>query len=99
MFSHRFRRKKIRTGGPERTAETKGNIFLSDLEGGQSGIISDIAGGRQMVKRLADLGLAKGVEVEMLSTSFFSGPVQIKVCGSRLVIGRGLASKIVIERK
>jgi Fe2+ transport system protein FeoA len=29
----------------------------------------------------------------------FSGPLQIEVCGSRLVLGRGLASKITVELK
>lgn len=55
--------------------------------------------GRYAAKRLADLGLAPGTEIEVISTTFFSGPVQIKVCGSKLVLGRGLASRILIELK
>jgi ferrous iron transport protein A len=72
---------------------------LTDLEEGQKGIILEIAGGKHSSKRLADLGLAPGVEITMTTTSFFSGPLQISVCGSKLVIGHGLASRILIEPK
>ena len=74
-------------------------LRLTDLEEGQKGIIREIDGGRHSSKRLADLGLAPGVEITIITSSFFSGPVQISVCGSKLVIGRGLAGKILIEPK
>jgi len=65
----------------------------------QSGIIVEITGGAHAAKRLADLGLSPGAEVEVLSSTFFSGPMQIHVCGSKLIIGRGLAKKIIIKLK
>lgn len=74
-------------------------LRLTDLEEGQTGIILEIEGGRHSSKRLADLGLAPGVEITIITSSFFSGPVQIGVCGSKLVIGHGLASKILLEPK
>jgi len=77
--------------------DSESNLQLTDLEEGQTGIILEIEGGRHSSKRLADLGLAIGVEITMITPSFFSGPVQISVCGSKLVLGRGLASKILIE--
>ncbi len=71
-------------------------ISLSELEDGQSGIIVSIIGGRGMTKRLADLGLTTGTMIKVIRRTLFSGPVQIEVCGSRLVLGRGLALKIIV---
>jgi Fe2+ transport system protein FeoA len=72
---------------------------LADLEDGESGIILSISGGRSLSKRLADLGLSSGTMITVVRKTLFSGPVQIKVCGSMLVIGRGLASKIIVSMK
>ena len=72
---------------------------LTELEDGQTGIIVSVAGGRMLTKRLADLGLNSGTEIKIIRRSLFSGPVQVEVAGSRLVLGRGLASKIMVELK
>ncbi len=76
-----------------------GKKNLTDLEDGQTGIIDSISGGKEAAKRLADLGLTTGTVIKVLRRTLFSGPVQIEVCGSKLVLGRGLASKIMIEAK
>lgn len=73
--------------------------ILTDLEEGQSGIIVNINGGKRSTKRLADMGLVPGTEVQLLTSTLFSGPIQIKIYRSRLVIGRGLASRIIVDVK
>ncbi len=77
----------------------KDKTSLTDIKDGQTGIIVSILGGRKATKRLADLGLTTGTEIKVLRRTLFSGPVQIEVCGSKLVLGRGLASKIMVELK
>jgi len=77
----------------------KDKISLIDMDDGQSAIIVSVNGGRMLTKRLADLGLTSGTEIKILRRTLFSGPVQIEVSGSRLVLGRGLASKIQVELK
>jgi Fe2+ transport system protein FeoA len=77
----------------------KEQAILSDARDGQTGIIISFLGGCMSAKRLADMGLIPGTEVKVIRRTLFSGPVQIEVCGSRLVLGRGLASKIIIELK
>ena len=77
----------------------KKSTILTDTKDGQTGIIVSIAGGKRATKRLADLGLSPGTAITVLRKALFSGPVQIEVCGSKLVIGRGLASKIFVELK
>ena len=69
---------------------------LIDLKEEEQAIIFSINGGWQACKRLADLGLTFGTKVKVLK-KLFSGPIEIEVRGSRLVLGRGIASKILIN--
>jgi ferrous iron transport protein A len=70
---------------------------LEKLSRGQKAEIIDIAGGRMSAKRLADLGLVPGVRVKIFSTAVFSGPIEIEINGSKLILGRGLAAKILVK--
>jgi ferrous iron transport protein A len=72
---------------------------LTEMEDGQTGIIVSVLGGKILTKRLADLGITSGTEVKVIRKTLFSGPVQVEVAGSRLVLGNGLASKILVELK
>jgi Fe2+ transport system protein FeoA len=77
----------------------KDQSILTDLEDGQTGIIISISGGKKASKRLADLGLTPGAAIRVLRKTLFSGPVQIEISGSKLVLGSGLASKIIVVLK
>jgi Fe2+ transport system protein FeoA len=79
--------------------DKKNIITLTDIKEGQTGIIISIMGGKHATKRLADLGLNTGTKIRVLRRAFFSGPVEIEIFGSRLALGRGLASKIIVELK
>lgn len=72
-------------------------VSLAELEDGQTAVIVSVLGGRMLIKRLADLGITSGTEVKIIRKTLFSGPVQVEVAGSRLVLGRGLAGKIMAE--
>jgi Fe2+ transport system protein FeoA len=50
-------------------------------------------------KRLTDLGLTPGTDVTVVKSAPFHGPIEVKVRGSRLVIGRGMANRIFGEVK
>lgn len=76
-----------------------GGTRLTDMKDGQSGAIVSVLGGRISVKRLADLGITSGTEIKVLRRTMFSGPVQIEVCGSRLALGKGLATRIIVVLK
>gem|GEM_PF-291006 len=54
------------------------------------------AGGRGVESKLAAMGIHPGAEVRAISN--LGGPMIIEVKGSRLSIGRGLASKIMVEK-
>ena len=51
------------------------------------------------LKRLIDLGLTPGTEVTVVKSAPFNGPLEVCVRGSRLAIGRGIASRIIVDAK
>ena len=69
---------------------------LSTINEGKSAVLRSIEGGRQMRGRLAALGLLPGTELEVIQNSG-RGPFVVSVRGSRIVIGRGMASRIEVE--
>jgi len=48
-------------------------------------------------RRLANLGVVPGTTIQKRKEAPFRGPIEIYVKGAQLVIGRGLASKILVE--
>jgi len=72
-------------------------LFLAKVKEGEEVEIVSIKAGAKTAKRLADLGLTSGTKIKVLRKAI-SGPIEIKVRGSRLALGRGLANKIVIKR-
>jgi ferrous iron transport protein A len=72
-------------------------MLLSELKGGQAATISRLSGGRQVQRRLFEIGLAPGVKVEMVSRHPFHGPVVVKINHSRVVIGRRVAAQVEVE--
>jgi Fe2+ transport system protein FeoA len=50
-------------------------------------------------KRLSDLGLTPGTKVTVVKSAPFKGPLEVTVRGSRLAIGRGMASRILVDVK
>jgi ferrous iron transport protein A len=69
---------------------------LSMVSEGKRAILKKITGGRQLRGRLAALGLLPGTELEVIQNSGH-GPFVVAVKGSRIVIGRGMASRIEVE--
>ena len=49
------------------------------------------------IKRLTDLGLTPGTNVTVVNSAPFNGPLEVCVRGSRLAIGRGMASRILVD--
>jgi len=52
-----------------------------------------------MERRVMDMGLTPGTRVTIVKSAPFSGPLEVLVRGSRLVLGRGMAEKIFVEVK
>lgn len=52
--------------------------------------------GRGILRRLLDLGLTKGCTFKVVQGSRH-GPILVEVRGTRIALGHGLASKIIVE--
>jgi ferrous iron transport protein A len=69
---------------------------LSRATNGQVVTVSAVRAGWGLERRLADLGITKGVEMKVISAGR-PGQVVVQVRGSRLALGRGVADKIIIS--
>jgi len=69
---------------------------LTKIKEGLKAKLLTIEGGRQMRTRLAALGLLPGTEIEVIQNSG-KGPFVVSVRGSRIVIGRGMASRVQVD--
>lgn len=69
---------------------------LTQIIEGRIATVLSIGGGRQLRTRLAALGLLPGTPLEVIQNSG-RGPFIVGVRGSRIVIGRGMASRIEVE--
>ncbi|MDD5097100.1 MAG: FeoA family protein [Candidatus Omnitrophica bacterium] len=72
-------------------------ISLTQMHGKQKGMIYDISAGAALQNKFMSMGIYKGREVTKISHIGLKGPVAIKVGRSVLVLGHGVANKIVIE--
>jgi ferrous iron transport protein A len=72
-------------------------IPLTCLKKGNKGKVIKIDACGFAVQRLNEMGLVPETEVKVLRNGILSGPVEIKVRNSHLVIGHGLASKIYVK--
>ncbi len=68
---------------------------LTNIREGVKTKLKAINGGRQLRTRLAALGLLPGTEIEVVQNSG-KGPFVVSVRGSRIVIGRGMASQVEV---
>ena len=68
---------------------------LSEIDEGRIVIIEAIRAGRRAHQFLADLGLHNSEKIRIVKND--SGPVIIEIKGTRVAIGRGLASKIDVS--
>ena len=84
----------------KRNSKTK--VSLTALKKGESGRVAFISGrhgkGGRFEKRLNDMGLTPGTTVTVVKSAPFHGPLEVIVRGSRLVLGRGMAERIVVEK-
>lgn len=69
------------------------SFSLASLQTGQNAHVSDVVGGRNMVQRLAMLGIRRGVLVTLLHGPGRRGAV-IRVGGTRVALGHGVIENI-----
>jgi Fe2+ transport system protein FeoA len=72
-----------------------GILPLSMIAQGQRIRLVEITAGRRLRRRLTELGLTPGVEIEIVQDQ--GGPLLLAVRDTRLALGRGMAHKIIVR--
>ena len=73
-----------------------GSVALSMIPQGAVVTVKQIVAGRGLRRHLANLGLLPGVRLEVLRGSMH-GPVIVRVKGSKVMLGRGMAHGILVD--
>jgi len=73
-------------------------ISLTTLSPGQSARVTSVHGGRGLVQRAASMGIIPGTEVEIIRSGR-GGPVIMRVHESRIVLGYGMAHRILVRQE
>ncbi len=68
---------------------------LSALPPGARARVVALEGGYGSMRRLMEMGLTPGALVEVVRNG--PGPIILRVRGTMIALGRGLASKIIVE--
>ena len=71
--------------------------LLNELEKGEKGRIVKIGGKGSVHRRLLDMGLVSGSEVEMQRVAPLGDPIEIKVKGYNLSLRKAEAASIEVE--
>ncbi len=72
-------------------------MVVSDLRAGARFKVIKLLRGRDVGKRLADMGFTEGVEGEVVRGGFLRGPLQVRIRGYDLLIRRVEAAAIEVE--
>jgi len=74
---------------------SNGLLPLSMVGTGQKVRLVEISAGTKLRRRLTELGLTPGVELQVMQDQ--GGPLLLSIYNSRLAVGRGMAHKIMVE--
>jgi len=67
------------------------------IDSGNEVTLKGITRGDRLKKKLQDMGLTIGVKFSVVS-NHRNGPMIVDVRGTRLALGRGIVSKILVEK-
>jgi ferrous iron transport protein A len=59
--------------------------------------VIDIQGGQRIRQRLGQMGIHPGDIITILRYGALRGPILIEIHGSQVALGRGIASKVIVE--
>jgi Fe2+ transport system protein FeoA len=72
------------------------NFFLDQLAPRVRAVVSELQGGRGFASRLAGMGISIGCQIEVLQNPA-RGPLLVRVRDTRIALGRGEASNILVR--
>ncbi len=72
-------------------------MTLDQAREGQIVVVRELLGGFGFRRRLLSLGIHPGEKLRIIKSGFFGGPILVEVRGAEVAIGRGAASRVVVE--
>jgi Fe2+ transport system protein FeoA len=76
--------------------DTENSKKLTDIRNGQTVVLVGIEGGYGLKNRLSSMGLVPDVQLTVINNGH-PGPFLISVKGTKTIIGKGVANKIVVK--
>jgi ferrous iron transport protein A len=67
---------------------------LTSVRADKSAVVKELQGGRGFVERLASMGILPGTEIKIIKSG---GPVILNVRNHRVVVGHGMAERILVD--
>lgn len=74
-------------------------VSLTDIKSGSKVKVVRIKGGLRVRQRLSCLGIHPEDTMVLQSSGFMRGPVLVNIHGNQVALGRGIASKILVEEE
>jgi|Deesub1362A_J573_1020465.scaffolds.fasta_scaffold00039_8 ferrous iron transport protein A len=71
-------------------------VRLNELKPHEEGVVVELMAGKGLTRRLCEMGIVPGARVKVLLIGH--GPIVVETMGSRIAIGKGMASKILVEK-
>jgi ferrous iron transport protein A len=72
-------------------------MTLIQVENGKTVRLVEFQGGRGVNQKLTQLGISPGEQARVLRRAPLGGPVLVEVGGRSIALGRGVASKVIVE--
>jgi DtxR family transcriptional regulator, Mn-dependent transcriptional regulator len=88
----------MKANGIEQVGKRNANLIpVTDLKEHEEGRVAFIRGDSKVLRRLLDMGITTNTPVHVVKSAPFGGPVAVAVRGSKLVLGRDIASDVFVE--
>ena len=72
-------------------------VSLTDVKSGSKVRVTRIRGGLGIRQRLTCLGIHPGDVMLLQKSGFMRGPVLVNIHGNQVALGRGIATKVLVE--
>mgnify|MGYP000471041508 CR=1 FL=1 len=74
-------------------------MMLQELKDKEEAYVVGIEGGKSLREKMACMNIREGKHISKVMSQPLSGPVIVSVDNRQYAIGRGIASKIIVEKK
>jgi Fe2+ transport system protein FeoA len=92
-----LRRRQKHSMKQEPCLDSEGMVPLTCVKEGAKAVMTHSSGNVNVVRRLSEMGLTPGCELQMIRKCSFHGPIEIEVRGAALALGYELASEIFVQ--